>query len=795
MQSEPAPRKRLLVRALIVVALLAFTVAGLSRISFNIDILKLLPTHLRQVEGLSLFVKNFALPNELIVTLEGSDSDAMDRATESLADEFRAKPELAKSAVSRAPWEKQPAQLSELLAYLVLNQPPEKIRAITADLSPENAPTRLKGTLEKLADSVSPQEIAMLGYDPFAFTSAFTSSSVFSGSQQSEFSSADGLFRVIYVESPKALHNYKDTIAWVAAIKARAREWQAADPARSDIKLGFTGEPAFVADISSTMEWDMSSSGFTTLLIVGAIFWLCYRRAKPLADLMSMLVLIFFVSLAAAGLFLNQLTVIGVGFASIMIGLSVDYGYFLYQKSLHHTGTVRDLQRIGFKNIVWTAGTTAAAFFALNLSSLPGLSQLGNLVGIGVVVGAIVMLTLYAPIAVKLRKVEPRVSFLERWLSSPKFTRAAAWGTLALVLLLAGVLLVKGMPGLDFSARSLRPRKSTAYDALDRLQARLIDDRGLLSLIVKGSTADDVLERLRASEAKLSEAKARGEAESFQSALPLWAVPQNQRENLPILAGLASEEQRLKQAAVDAGFTPESFTLTSAMIEQWQKWLKSPLPIWPENDASQWIFRRTIRHGDGQFLALGIVHPEPGKSDALSAAIESEGVHLTSWDLLGSELQRVIPREFYRTFVGLVAIVLFMLIIGFRGVRDVFLLVVTMLVVFVALAGAMSLLGMQWNFFNLAAILLLLGTGIDYSILLILALRENRGDVADAQRQLGLVISLCAAAAAAGFGSISWANNLGLASLGKTCALGLALDALISIFLLPRAWKFFHPTK
>ncbi len=175
--------------------------------------------------------------------------------------------------------------------------------------------------------------------------------------------------------------------------------------------------------------------------------------------------------------------------------------------------------------------------------------------------------------------------------------------------------------------------------------------------------------------------------------------------------------------------------------------------------------------------------------------IDSPGVHLVSWNLLGSELQRVIPQEFYRTFAALVGIVLFLLAIGFRGIRDVILLASTMIVVFIALAGAMTLLGMEWNFFNLAAILLLLGTGIDYSILLILSLRENKGDVADSQRQLGLVIALCATAAAAGFGSISWANNLGLASLGKTCALGLVLDGLISIFLVPPAWKFFHRSR
>ena len=62
------------------VVVLAYVSAGLSRITFNIDILRLLPTHQRQVEGLSLFLKNFALPNELIVTIEAPDAETAAKA-------------------------------------------------------------------------------------------------------------------------------------------------------------------------------------------------------------------------------------------------------------------------------------------------------------------------------------------------------------------------------------------------------------------------------------------------------------------------------------------------------------------------------------------------------------------------------------------------------------------------------------------------------------------------------------------------------------------------------------------
>src|SRR5436309_1406659 len=106
------------------VALTVFIAAGLSRISFNIDILKLLPTHLPQVEGLSLFLKNFAQPRELIITLEGDSEEKVEACADELAAHLaRDFPQLVSRAVARPPWEKNPADLAELLAFLLLNQP------------------------------------------------------------------------------------------------------------------------------------------------------------------------------------------------------------------------------------------------------------------------------------------------------------------------------------------------------------------------------------------------------------------------------------------------------------------------------------------------------------------------------------------------------------------------------------------------------------------------------------------------------------------------------------------------
>jgi len=766
---------------------LAWLGAGLSRISFNVDILRLLPTHLPQVEGLSLFLKYFSQPGELIVTVEAADSDTAAKAADALARELGSHPDLVKRAVSRAPWEQRPQDLAEILAFLLLNQPPDQIAALAARLSPEQAPAVLASTLDTLGSSFSPREIAMLSYDPYQLTGALDQSALFSDEQQSEFSSSDGAFRVVYVEAAHPFASYLEASKWIGGIRALAQAWKENQP----VTVAFTGEPAFLAEISTSMQGDMMSSGFVTLAIIALIFWLCYRRLRPLLHLQLMLALIFLLSLATAGIFLSELTVIGAGFASVMIGLSVDYGYFVYARSLRSRGPVRALRRDCIQNIAWTASTTAAAFFALNLSSLPGLSQLGNLVGIGVIIGAFVMLGLFAQLTA--REHEPgelrAPRFFERLFASRRFPVAGAWFTLALAAGLVAALFIKGFPEMDFSASVFRPRVSEAYPAMDRLTSRLTNNEDFLSLIVTGPDEAAVAARLRAIEGKLAAAVARGDALSYRSPLPLWPEAARQRENLRTLAPLAAEIPRLERTAIDGGFTDDALVLTRGVLGQFAAWAGQSPPIWPVNPSSEWMLRRIASRQPDLALAMGTVRPAPGREDAVVQALQDDGVRVVSWSQLGRELERTIPGEFVRVIIGLFAFVLIILAIGFRSLKAVLLFTATTGLVLVCLAGAMSLLGMTWSFFNLAAILLLLGTGTDYSILLLLALRRNGGDAAKAQQELGLVIALCCSSAAAGFGSISWANNAGLAALGQTCALGLVIDALISLFLLPRAWE------
>jgi lauroyl/myristoyl acyltransferase len=106
-----------------------------------------------------------------------------------------------------------------------------------------------------------------------------------------------------------------------------------------------------------------------------------------------------------------------------------------------------------------------------------------------------------------------------------------------------------------------------------------------------------------------------------------------------------------------------------------------------------------------------------------------------------------------------------------------------------ALLTVMRLFGWSWNLLNLMALPLMLGSGVDYSIFMQLALRRHSGNLAASHRAVGRALLLCGGTAAAGFGSLSFSTNAGMASLGQVCAVGIAFNMLFSVYLLPVWWR------
>src|SRR5260370_8813339 len=91
-----------------------------------------------------------------------------------------------------------------------------------------------------------------------------------------------------------------------------------------------TGRSAYVAEISLSMRYDIVATLGSSVLLVGIIFFIGFRRWLPLLGMGFSLLLSCLVALAAGLVIFGRLSMVAVGFCAILVGLGVDFAILLF---------------------------------------------------------------------------------------------------------------------------------------------------------------------------------------------------------------------------------------------------------------------------------------------------------------------------------------------------------------------------------------------------------------------------------------------------------------------------------
>jgi predicted RND superfamily exporter protein len=778
---------------------------GLWRLRFDVEVLNLLPGDLPVVQGLKLYQQHFANARELIVTVNGPDAARAQSAAQAIAQALQPRRDLVAEVTWTPPWLEHPDQAAELMAYLWLNQPPALFAELTNRLHGANLSNTLAESREALATSFSPNDVAARGYDPLGFLrlpEAATAAAPAFGSGSEFFATADGSFRVVFVEASVDLTGYKSCVQWLAEVKRVIETARSPTNFPTDVVVRYTGRPAFVAEIGSGMEHDLAGPSAGTLAVIALLFYFTHRRWRPLLWLLALLVLILAGTLALGGLLYGTLSVVSLGFASILAGLGEDFAIVLYQEAKSHPHlSLREIRHEAAPGIWWSALTTTAAFVLLNLSALPGLGQLGTLVAIGVALAAVVMLYAYLPPLLAREPRAPashepaRVGPAEQPRSAaPPATRLALSATGALVLAGALLLWLKP-PRFDPSPDTLKPKRSQANAALEELKVRLNRQQEPLWIVMEGRNETEVARSLAAVKPLLQGAVSNQLVADFTLPDALWPEAPHQAANHPAALALVARRDELRQATLAAGFASNAFAVADNVLRVWQQAAAQTNVFWPTNENSRWILEKLTARTTNVLLAIGLVYPGPRgvtqsfqELSALSDELRARGVWLSGWELLGPAISQMVMRDLLRVLLPIAALVLVALWLAFRSWRDVFLSVATLAFSALILHLVMAAAGWSWNMMNLMALPLLLGMGVDFSIHIQLALRRHHGDVAMVSRSVGSALLLAGSTTVAGFASLAFASNAGIAGLGKICAIGIVCAMLTAVYLLPAWW-------
>ena len=763
---------------------------GVGRLKLDPDPLGMLSGEMPEVRGLRAFHKVFARENELVLLIEGGveDEGLMAEKAQSLSEHL-----LESGVAGRARWQpqwmEQGGGMADVLAYLWLNGPNDVVRERAEAFSAEKSKATLQEALAKVATAMEGTDLLMRAHDPLGFLDHPSLAPLIDGAGEdgAGFESPDGHGHIVMIEAPKGLKGYRESGEWLKNLRSKVEEWKTAEG--GGVKVHMTGEPVFAAEIGGAMEEDMKGTVGITSLLIGLLFWWMQRKLVLAGGLSLVIGLVFLTSLGMAGWIFGELSIMAAGFAAILIGLTVDYGVLICQEA-KHTGRNRDLLwKSTAASVFWAALTTAVVFFALNRSGLPGIAQLGTMVACGIMAGAALMLGFYLPFVAKIgAKLPPVKPGGKVPIPTP---RVAGWVAGGIALVAAGIVIWKGLPQVTFDAAMMRPRNSEAMAAFSKVQEMFprMGDHSV-RLMVEAPDSETMEERLENAARLIAENTL---AESSVLPADWWPNEERQKANRELLTRWVADRSRLMAEAEATGFTQEGMAMGGAVLEAMAGLLDQPskAAVFPQSEAAQEIMRMfVVKNPDGSGTVAGIVHPKPGVQmegkDAIHfQRMSAEGISPASWELLGPAVGPLVRKDITDVFLPMAVLMVVMLGWIFRSARQVLACLAMMALSGMILLATMAMLGMGWNFLNIAATPLLLGTGIDYGIHVGLALKRNGGDLRAMWQGTGKAVLFCGASTAIGFGSLIFASNEAMASLGAVAVIGILASMAVAVFLLP----------
>jgi uncharacterized protein len=735
---------------------------GSRSLDVEVDILALLPSEAREVQGLKLLRTHFETQNDLLLLIEASDGAQADAAVKSLQENSDFLALVKESRVLNGSTDVK--QAGALLSWVLQNAPSSSLERLRARMEPGELKRHLAEVIETLASSPDIAMVQRLSYDPLGLTEVLEKESM-GAAMDSGFSAAVESVRLVRVLPKEPISSYKSALSWLAQIRNETNKLSAS----SGVKVGFTGEIVFMAEAGGGMEKDLSSTISASMGLIGLLFWIMYRRIAPLLWITFLLAVVLGITLGLGALILGKLNAMNLGFAAIVLGLVVDYGVLIYQETGGLSAGASGLLRKRVSRSILGAGvSTAAVFLILCLSQFSGLRELGVLVGIGVTVGAIVMVSTFPVIALRYPIAEKPKS---PGLGSDE---GGMVPTIVFVLVVVGALAYLGFPRFDGSSAPMRPKNSEALATLGKLERLgMGNDASKAPLIAMGRNSDEIR--------NVDQRIQNGAGDHW---LPVAFLPNDdgQKKARPILEEIAAAMPKAVSVLKEEGFEDESVFLLRSVEDSLQESLRKPWPLAASQVPAADLLERFLSEKSGEVAALGWV-----KEGA--DLLEDSSLYSPTWAALGLAISDIAIRDaLYRMLpVALIFLIVLFFVLG--SWRDVLIALGTMLAGFAALFALMALLGQEWNLMSIAALVLLTGTAEDYSIHMLLALRREKGDVAHVRATTGRAVIFCALSSCIGFASLTFASNGGIASLGLACALGLGSMMMVAVYLLPVWWQ------
>ena len=616
------------------------------------------------------------------------------------------------------------------------------------------------------------------------------------------------------------------------AIRQTAADLQLASDFEARIRM--TGEAPINDEEFATVRQEAPVSISSTVVTVLIVLFLALRSWRIIGPIVFALIVGLSATAALGLLLVGKLNLVSIAFAVLFIGLGVDFGLQFsvrYRAERHDVDDLQSALRSAARKagmpLTLAAAAVAAAFFSFLPTDFRGVSELGEIAGVGMLIALLTTITVL-PAALTLSKPppEPRQMGFARLAPIDRFTMAHRIPILVVTLgivALASPLLRHlefdfnpthlqnptveavatfldlrsdpntGANAINVVAPSLPDARSMAArlaalpqvsrtltidsfipDAQDRKLGDIANAAAVLNPVIAPAqlrpepTDAETVQALKSAAAALSRAASEEANAGGSPAAKLSAL----------LGQLADADQTVRARASKAFAEPLRFDLDQLRLMLNPQ--RITLQTLPAALTRDWV--APDQKARVEALPKGDSNDDRTLRNFAAAVLEVAPAG-TGTPVLFQEAAGIIVRAFTEATGLALASIAILLWIVLRRFGDVLLTLVPLIVAGLVTLEICGLIGLQLNFANIIALPLLLGVGVAFKIYYIVAWRGGKTNLLESTLTRAVIFSAMTTATA--FGSLWLSSEPGISSMGKLMALSLACTLAAAVLFQP----------
>lgn len=613
------------------------------------------------------------------------------------------------------------------------------------------------------------------------------------------------------------------------------------------VEVNVTGMHVVGRDETESIESDSQLTTIISLVLILLILYIVFRSL--VAPLLAFVPLIFGIiwSMGIASLTIGRLNMMTAFSAAMLLGLGIDYAIHLYSsytekrtKGLTKEESLHYAIEVSGPGIITGALTTAVAFFALNISKLDLLSELGTVMGTGILTTLVAVFWILPALITLKKEKEAKVAKMKgefTWIGyAANGVRKFRVVVVPVMILLVVFMGYKAQDiGFDSNLMNLEPEGLKSIEVMDYLVEKYDMSSNQFNIQV------DSLEEVYELQDKLSDVDGVHEVTSVAAVLPEADLQEERLEAIDDIRPMMDMQMDYR----DVDLT--MLTMTVEMLDESLETLADDIDYsaYDQFSVKDMNAVRTSVKGMLEYIEEADVESiEPLAQnfyesynglvdrmmtdsvltvDDLPSAFKDQFVSSDGskymvtvvpdfdvWENLQSEkgvkffndlreidasvtgtpifmkvLYDSVADELAITGLLLVGILLTILLVHFRSIKYTILALLPLAFTLTFMVGIMVLTGQQFNMLNFLSVLLVIGIGIDDGVHILHHYKEGDRDLGRLFASVGRAIALTTMTTVFGFGSLMFSSYRGIATLGLTLAIGVTAAFVMTVVILP----------